>query len=191
MGFFNQYPYTDVHELNLDFILKQTQALKEQVDILIEKYKNVDQLVEEANKYTNAEIAKVKVDIAKNTSDLIQLSNHLDGEIARIEKRITDEVDEINATHNVRYLRLQQMIAQQWEDMKEYINNQVFDVQVRNFFTGQMVSLQSMFDYLSELHLTDAGTYAQVSNINTYQHYVDKDEVYSNVILSSRTFFNS
>lgn len=189
--FENKYPYTDFHELNLDWVLERTKELQAKVNELIEKYKNVDELVERANQYTDAEIAKVKTDVAKNTSDLIALSNRLSTDIDTLTKYVDKNVEDINVTMDSRYTRVQQMITQQWEDIKAYISEQVFDVKVRNFFTGQLVSLQSMFDYLAQLHLTDSGTYAQVSNINTYNHYIAKNETYTNVILASRTFFNS
>ena len=36
-GFFNQYPYTNYHELNLDFIMKKVSELDDKVDNILEQ----------------------------------------------------------------------------------------------------------------------------------------------------------
>ena len=53
--FFNTYPYTDFHELNLDWILKQVKALvnffEKEYPELIERIKNDEFKIEEIEKW--------------------------------------------------------------------------------------------------------------------------------------------
>lgn len=37
MGFFNEYPYTNLHEVNLDYVLKKMQELENIVNNILEK----------------------------------------------------------------------------------------------------------------------------------------------------------
>ena len=67
MGVFNNWPYTDVHQLNLDWILKVVQETKEKEDL-------IDQSVEDAQGYAesaqqNAELAEGYKDDAKGYKD--------------------------------------------------------------------------------------------------------------------------
>ena len=80
MGWFNQFPYTDFHELNLDFVLKNFKHLLDslaQIDHWIEEheveYQELKQYVEnlENGIFTPAMIAALKEWTIKNTVDII------------------------------------------------------------------------------------------------------------------------
>lgn len=80
MGWFNQFPYTDFHELNLDFVLKNYKHLLDsltQIDGWIEEhekeYEELKQYVEnlENGIFTPAMIAQLKQWTIKNTVDII------------------------------------------------------------------------------------------------------------------------
>ena len=52
--FINQYPYTDFHELNLDWVINEIQTLQTKVDNIMS-----DKVVEEIEKYFNTLMPKV------------------------------------------------------------------------------------------------------------------------------------
>ena len=52
--FINQYPYTDFHELNLDWVINEVQTLQTKVDNIMS-----DKVVEEIEKYFNTLMPKV------------------------------------------------------------------------------------------------------------------------------------
>ena len=51
MGLFEQFPYSNFHELNLDWILQKIKELEEKVDSI------EDRILKQANAYTDASIA--------------------------------------------------------------------------------------------------------------------------------------
>lgn len=185
----NKYPYTDFHELNLDWIISEMKSLDEQMKEVMEHFKEYETLLAQANAYTDQQITAVKALITNNENAIKNLESRLVTEVARLDIKIDDTADSLQADINTKYLRNQQSIAQMWEDMKNYIAGQVIDVKVRNFFTGQLVSIQSMFDYLAKFHLDSAGDYDTVSGHNTYAHYVAQNKSYEYVVTNSATFF--
>ena len=57
-NFYNEYPYTDIHELNLDWILKKMRELEELVANIKED------ILAEANAYTDAKVEEKIAEIA-------------------------------------------------------------------------------------------------------------------------------
>ena len=47
MGFINQFPYSDFHEMNLDWLINQTKLLKEQVSVLQEEIAKIETVTRE------------------------------------------------------------------------------------------------------------------------------------------------
>ena len=45
MGFFNEYPYTNLHEVNLDYIMSKVSELNNRVDNIIEQ--KIDEYVKD------------------------------------------------------------------------------------------------------------------------------------------------
>ena len=73
----NEYPYTDQHELNMDWILKQTAQNTQAVNGIVERVDEIDESVEEAQ--TAAQSARDSADIAtEKAQDVIYALADLD-----------------------------------------------------------------------------------------------------------------
>ena len=95
MGFINQFPYSDFHELNLDWLIKVTKQNQTQIDYLTEELAKIEVLTEEQIKLMiAAAIAENNVDLynAINTvkNDLLSAMNALNTDITARYKAYTD-----------------------------------------------------------------------------------------------------
>ncbi len=87
MGIFdNKYPYSDFHELNLDWILETVSNLEKRVDSLKNEF------LEQANKYTDEKFAEFKkAETVKNHSeDEKSVKSEKKVDFAQIEKALKD-----------------------------------------------------------------------------------------------------
>lgn len=181
MAIFNSYPYLDFHELNLDWILKILKEMDAQIDNLH------DQILAEAiaasEEYVDSKLANVLSEFADLKSDFIVLTNNFNSLNAEFIQLKDDtnaklnqlEQDIINAVIGINQrtdLLLQDMYNRIFSDL----STQLSQIKVINYFTGEQVSVQDMFNYLAMLHLNDsidydtmayrAKTYTQLATLN-------------------------
>lgn len=95
MAFINQFPYSDFHELNLDWLIKQTKDSLEKINYLTEEFAKIEVLTEDqinAMIYAAIETNNVAVYDAINQvrSDLTQQLNVLNLDITARYKAYTD-----------------------------------------------------------------------------------------------------
>lgn len=132
-----------INQFDYEEIQRQIAAFREYIDqqIAIEDekieslYGNFDAYKDEVN----AKIALQNNEIADIRSSLASITNSL---IARIDQRIAE---------NNEYIFAQ-------------IDQGLIDIKVINYFTGEIVTIQEMFDYLASLHLQNAISYNELIN---------------------------
>ena len=201
---FNEYPYTDMHELNLDWCIAKIKELNQRVDdisaeIAAEVYDLAVQYIDEhladviqefndLKTYVDDELRDMNdtidglnqqfLDLAGDFDDLVaeverkilQIQNYIDGQIAGVNLR-TDSAIAIN--NNYILGQLSQFLA---------------NIKVVNFFTGEEISIQDMFDYLAMLHVTDSIDYATLYSRNkTYADIAALNITYTDVVLHGNT----
>lgn len=193
MGFFDKYPYTDFHELNLDWLLAQMKALEKHVD---DTYQNLyNQLKTDLQQYINDEIASIlseftvlKTEFAALTQQFTQLNNvfneyetEINGKIDALNARITAEIQGVNDRTDI-------LIASNNEFILEHMSEELRDLKVINFFNGELTSVQDMFNYLANLHLTDGIAYNQITSRGyTYGSIETLGLTYSDIINHGNT----
>lgn len=197
----NKYPYTDFHEMNLDWVIERIQNLE--IDLEEVEAKATAAAFAKSKEYVDEELAKVVSDfnalraefqhiqdvfndtIAELRDDYTSFASDVNNQIRlfderlkALSKKIDDDIVGVNA-------RTDLAIQQNNEYIFETISGNLTDVLlVTNFFTGDKISLQEMFNYLASLHVDDGITYSTLVERNkTFDELVALDISYTNLVL--------
>lgn len=167
-GFFNKYPYTDFHELNLDWILTNYQSIIDKINQTIEWANNHQIEYEEAIERLTAVENEIYTFEAQITAAFNQLETDLKAEM---EKALSDTIAEVDATiaqlrqdvafaiasFENRFLELETQIKNELADVKAQVARAIIELQnilqANNQFIFEYVEnrLQRFIDDLPEI----------------------------------------
>ena len=193
MGIFdNKYPYSDFHELNLDWVLETVSNLEKRVDNLKTEF------LEQANKYTDEKFAEFKNDLAelerelnivvgelqKQYSEFTRVINakiqFIQNDIDNLSQKIDAEIIGANEYTN-------QAIAQNNDYLIEKLSETLGSLLVINFFNGEKITIQEMFDTLAKLHIQDPLTYTEYAEKNiTNENLAILNMTYTDLVLKGK-----
>ena len=174
---FEQFPYTNFHDLNLDWVLKEVKRVSEAVD------KWSTEVLEAAKAYTDEKVAaeaersnQANLELKQSVETAIRdFQNVVNGTIAGFQEQLRQQDSEIEANLVAARGYTNAQISQNNEYLMEEISKGLIDLKVLNLFTGKYVTVQEMFDYLSAFHMTGAISVAQIANaqrtVNTVAGY--------------------
>ena len=152
-------------------------------------------VLEKANAYTDTKIAteinELKVDLEAFKDDLTSqqegFEQNVNGAIENMNQRIAQFNQTIQANYTAMQAYTTNAIAQNNLLIFERIEEGLVDVRVVNIFTGEKVTVQEMFNYLANFHLTNAITLSRIAGLQrtvntvisygTSQHYTCTDIV--------------
>ena len=157
-------------------------------------------MLDEANAYTDEEIRKMESRVNDAVNSVIALKQEIENEFNDF-KNITEETlnefsekidllyDHVNDIVYSINARTDLVIKQNNEFIfKEIENNILKNITVLNYFTGENVSVQEMFNYLSMFHLENAMTYAMLYTKNiTVNFLVGKRITYTDLVKNGNT----
>ena len=174
---FEQFPYTNFHDLNLDWILKEVDRVRTAVDTWS------TEVLDAAKKYTDENVAaeaeranQAILELKQSTETAIRdFQNVVNGTLENFQQQLTQFDGELDSNLAAARGYTNAQIAQNNEFLMEEISKGLIDLKVLNLFTGKYVTVQEMFDYLSAFHLTGAISVAQIGNaqrtVNTVVGY--------------------
>lgn len=174
MGLFENFPYTNFHELNLDWIIKTMKALDEKVDSIEDRIYNkskayTDEQIEILRNEFNSledEFIAFKADVnkmfaaytAKQDKAFADYKALVNAQIDLLEQEIRDakaELQTLLAQANAYTDASMQMLLLQ---IPTIIGDKIKTALVYNLLTGKYVTIQAMFDYLCMFHAPDGLT---------------------------------
>lgn len=168
MGLFtNKYPYTDFHELNLDWVIEKMKDLENRVDSL------KDEVIKETTDYIDSKLADTVEQLNKDYEAFkLEVNNKIAGLDADY-KAFVDEVNRRMLIMDNKIAEAQALVNSALEQANAYTNQAIANnndyiidqttkaldtVTVLNYFTGERITIQEMFDYLAKFHLNNAIT---------------------------------
>ena len=203
---FNKYPYSDLHELNLDWIIQEMKDLDSRIDGLHDELKR--ELEQELGEYvdnrlavTEAKFAVLQAQVAHDLQVIEDNFNLLRGQFADLDQTMNDYIDyingriadiqaEISADIAGVNARTDALIASNNEYLLSVMSTYLSQIKVINFFTGELVSIQDMFNYLAGLHLTDSIDYDTMAlRAKTYTDLANLNINYTNLAMHGNTLY--
>lgn len=199
MKVFNRYPYTDLHELNLDFILAQMKDLQSQMDGLLQEA--IDQATANAKAYLDSQIDDImrqfnelQTSVNNLKSDYTRDFTELTGIVNAFVTNFTAEMDAlkkyVDDALTAQALQMQLLISQNNEYLLSEMETYLTQIKVINYFTGEKISIQDMFNYLAQLHLNDSIDYDTMAyRAKTYSQLAALNINYTNLAMHGNTLY--
>ena len=163
--FDNKYPYSDFHELNLDWVISKITEFDKKLD----NYE--DTVLEKAKEYTDSAIQK---SYSSLVSEFDAFKNEVTTLISGLDSRYDEFVNTVNdrmAITDANVLAISRKVDLVLAEANAYTNQAIINnndyiidqttkaletVTVLNYFTGARTSIQDMFDYLAKFHLQNS-----------------------------------
>ena len=190
MAYNYEYPYTDPNRYNADWLLNKMKELEGRLDgILEEAVKLTKEYVDTRLSDYQAQIEQIRKEIQAVSDRTDELSEEMVQQVARLEGLISDAERKAESLFIIANNRTDLKIERNNEYIfREIEDNILANITVINYFTGEHVTVQEMFDYLASLHLQNAITYNGLRDKNlTYTELVAKSITYTELVKNGAT----
>ena len=171
------------------------------INELVDAVNNIKlDILDEANAYTDEEIRKMESRVNDAVNSVIALKQEIENEFDDFKNITQETLNEFSEKIDLLYdhvndivysinARTDLVIKQNNEFIfREIENNILKNITVLNYFTGENVSVQEMFNYLSMFHLENAMTYAMLYTKNiTVNYLADKRITYTDLVRNGNT----
>lgn len=196
MSFLFKYPHTSFEEINLDYILRRINEIETQIKTIKEEIEGEifiwiqeqiapieDELQGLINEVTSLE-STVETTLQAYDARITTIQNNLNAQIADIRRQLTDTSV---ALTNLMDTKIEQNNI--W--LLNEISQNVGDLfQVLNPFTGTMMPIQEMIDYLSAFHIVDGIDYDTMNTrALTYSVWNGLSMTYTDLTLHGNTIY--
>ena len=190
MAYNYEYPYTDPNRYNDDWLLNKMKELDARLNGIVEETLALTKTyVDKRLETYQSQINNIKREIAEISQRTDTLSEHVADEVLRLESKILEAERKAESLFVIANNRTDLLIEQNNEYIfREIEDNILGNITVINYFTGERVTVQDMFDYLASLHLQNAITYNGLRDKNlTYTELVAKSISYTELVKNGGT----
>ena len=190
MAYNYEYPYTDPNRYNADWLLNKMKELEGRLDGIVEETLALTKTyVDNRLETYQSQINNIRREIAEISQRTDTLSEHVANEVLRLEYKIREAERKAESLFIIANNRTDLLIEQNNEYIfREIEDNLLSNITVINYFTGERVTVQDMFNYLASLHLQNAITYNGLRDKNiTYTELVAKSITYTELVKNGGT----
>ena len=185
MAYNYEYPYTDPNRYNADWLLNKMKELEGRLDGIVEEtLKLTKEYVDDRLINYQEQISEIRREIKTLYDKDAELSDEMIRQVMRLEGLISKAEQEAESLFIIANNRTDLVIEQNNEYIfREIEDNLLSNITVINYFTGERVTVQDMFNYLASLHLQNAITYNGLRDKNlTYTELVAKSITYTELV---------
>ena len=190
MAYNYEYPYTDPNRYNADWLLNKMKELEGRLDGIVEETLALTKTyVDNRLESYQSLIESIRREIAEVSQRTDTLSVHVADEVLRLEAKILDAERKAESLFIIANNRTDLQIERNNEYIfREIEDNILGNITVINYFTGERMTIQAMFDYLASLHLQNAITYNGLRDKNlTYTELIAKSISYTELVKNGAT----
>lgn len=190
MAYNYEYPYTDPNRYNADWLLNKMKELEGRLDGIVEEtLKLTKEYVDDRLAGYQTQISEIRQEINTLSDRDEELSAEMIHQVMRLEGLISDAERKAESLFIISNNRTDLQIERNNEYIfREIEDNILGNITVINYFTGENVTVQGMFDYLASLHLENAITYNGLRDKNlTYTELVAKSITYTELVKNGAT----
>lgn len=153
----------------------------------------------QANAYTDAKVAGFQIQVDEIIAEFNRVVAQINEDNRVFKQEVNDKIDELEqrvdyfnqalvATTNAINQRTDTAIAQNNASLLAEMRTYLANILVINYITGEEMTIQAMFDYLCQYHLTDPITYVGLAGKNcTYNTLVNYLMTYTQLITNGNT----
>ena len=190
MAYNYEYPYTDPNRYNSDWLLNKMKELEGRLDGIIEETLALTKTYVDNRLATyQTQINDIRREIEELSQRTDTLSAHVAEEVLRLEAKILEAEREAESLFIIANNRTDLQIERNNEYIfREIEDNLLANITVINYFTGERISVQNMFDCLASLHVQNAITYDGLRDKNlTYTELIAKSITYTELVKNGGT----
>ena len=190
MAYNYEYPYTDPNRYNDDWLLNKMKELDGRLNGIVEEtLKLTKEYVDNRLINYQKQISEIRRDIETLYDKDAELSDEMIRQVMRLEGLISLAERKAESLFIIANDRTDLLIEQNNEYIfREIEDNKLGNITVINYFTGERLTVQDMFDYLASLHLQNAITYNGLRDKNlTYTELVAKSISYTELVKNGST----
>lgn len=174
-----KYPTQNGEMINLDWIISEVKRLNQNLDELEERV--LAAALAATKEYVDEQMAGIRSDFNDLSDEVASLRIYFDQKVSQLEgnyntfvvavrnelNTMTRRIEEFEQTVQNEIIAVNALTDLKIEANNEYILEEVargvVNVKVLNYFTGELVTVQSMFDTLAQLHLDNPITYTELA----------------------------
>lgn len=200
-----KYPPQNGEMINLDWIISEVKRLNQNLDELESRV--LEAALKATKEYVDEELATIREEFADLEEDMVEMKAYFDDKVATLQDDYDAFTNYVNiqiSLLNNRINEFDQIIKNDiigvnaLTDLKiqqnnEYILNKVAEglvnLKVINYFTGEVVTVQEMFNTLAELHLENPITFTELASASiSYNDLAALNMTYTELAIKGKSF---
>ena len=200
-----KYPTQNGEMINLDWIISEVKRLNQNLDELEERV--LAAALAATKEYVDEQMAGIRSDFNDLSDEVASLRIYFDQKVSQLEgnyntfvvavrnelNTMTRRIEEFEQTVQNEIIAVNALTDLKIEANNEYILDKVAEgvvnVRVLNYFTGELVTVQSMFDTLAQLHLDNPITYTELASAGIdYTALAALNMTYTELAIKGKSF---